>query len=132
MNDLKGIIEDVNKSDLVSKNVLEKIIRLIGQETWQSLNDIHSDIITTSGEVAITLRNLKRLEEENEQLKQSNWELLEKIEKMKNCANCKFGNPGDYDCFENCSSCTIMNCICDKTGKEMDWEEKCDDWELDE
>ena len=70
MNDLKGIIEDVNKSDLVSKNVLEEIIRLIGQETWQSLNDIHSDIITTSGEVAITLRNLERLEEENEQLKQ--------------------------------------------------------------
>lgn len=89
MNDLKGIIEDVNKSDLVSKNVLEEIIRLIGQETWQSLNDIHSDIITTSGEVAITLRNLERLEEENKQLKQSNWELLEKIEEMKGCFNCK-------------------------------------------
>jgi hypothetical protein len=28
------------------------------------------------------------LEKENEQLKQSNWELLEKIEKMKNCSNC--------------------------------------------
>lgn len=56
--------------------------------------------------------------------------LKQQIEKMKCCANCKYGNSGDYDSFENCRFCTVMYCICDKTKKEMDWEEKCDKWEL--
>ena len=69
------------------------------------------------------LEEIKILEDEKEQLKTQ-------IEKMKNCANCKYGNQGNYNCFENCSCCSIMYCICDKTREEMDWEEKCDNWEL--
>lgn len=57
-------------------------------------------------------------------------ELENQIEKMKNCANCKFGYLGEADMFENCSNCTMMYCICQKTKKEMDWDEKCDSWEL--
>lgn len=65
----------------------------------------------------------KAMQEENEQLKQQ-------VEKMKCCANCKHGEEGDYDCFENCDSCTIMYCICQKHKRRMDWTDKCDDWEL--
>lgn len=41
--------------------------------------------------------------EENEQLKQSNWELLIKIEKMKNCGNCNGIRDGIRD--EKCKQC---------------------------
>ena len=64
-----------------------------------------------------------KYKEENEQLKTQ-------IEKMKNCANCKFGYLGEADMFENCRNCTMMYCICQKTKKEMNWDEKCDSWEL--
>jgi hypothetical protein len=60
----------------------------------------------------------------------SNEKLKAQIEKMKNCANCKFGYLGEADMFENCRNCTMMYCICQKTKKEMDWDEKCDSWEL--
>lgn len=79
MNDFKNIIEDVNKSDIISDKVIEKIIEKIGQKEWQELHDKYSDIMTTTGEVAIALRILKR---ENEQLKVQN-------EKMKNWCNCQ-------------------------------------------
>lgn len=57
-------------------------------------------------------------------------QLTQHIEKMKCCANCKYGEQGEYDFFENCRSCTAMYCICQKTKKEMDWTDKCDEWEL--
>ena len=55
MNDIKSIIEDCHKSDLVSKKVIRKIIEIIGQERWQELLDEESDICTTMGELIITL-----------------------------------------------------------------------------
>ena len=69
MNDLKGIIEDCNKSDLVSDKVIKKIIEIIGQEKWQDINDEKSDICTTTGELIITLKGIVELEKENAELK---------------------------------------------------------------
>ena len=56
MNDIKSIIEDCHKSDLVSKKVVRKVVEIIGQERWQELNDEENDICTTMGELIITLR----------------------------------------------------------------------------
>ena len=61
MNDLKGIIEDCNKSDLVSDKVIKKIIEIIGQEEWQIIHDENSDICTTMGELIITLKEVAEL-----------------------------------------------------------------------
>ena len=74
MNDLKGIIEDCNKSDLVSDKIIKKIIEIIGQEEWQILHDENIDICTTMGELIITLKGVAGLEAE--------------IKKMKCCQNC--------------------------------------------
>lgn len=74
MNTLEGIIEDVEKSDLVSKKVIDKVIELIGQEKWQELNDKEGNTITTTGELLITLKEIPYLEKQ--------------IEKMKCCGNC--------------------------------------------
>lgn len=63
MNDLKGIIEDVGKSDLVSDKVVEQIINIIGQDKWNELNNSCSDICTTPGELLITLGRLQDIEE---------------------------------------------------------------------
>lgn len=102
MNDLKSIIEDVNKSDIISKKVIEKVIEKIGWEEWQDLYEEYTDIRTTTGEVVITLRNSESLEQENEQLKQQ-------IEKMINCWNCAHYKVGDTTCFKgkphNSSGC---------------------------
>lgn len=65
MNDLKGIIEDCNKSDLVSDKVIKKIIEIIGQEKWNDIYDEESDICTTMGELIITLKGIADLESEN-------------------------------------------------------------------
>ena len=64
MNDLKGIIEDCNKSDLVSKKVIEKVIKIIGQKRWNRIYDEESDICTTMGELIITLKGIPDLEKE--------------------------------------------------------------------
>lgn len=64
MNDLEGIIEDCNKSDLVSKKVIEKIIKIIGQKRWNRIHDEESDICTTMGELIITLKGIPDLEKE--------------------------------------------------------------------
>ncbi len=69
MNDLKGIIEDCNKSDLVSDRVIKKVIEIIGQEEWQILHDENNDVCTTMGELIITLKRIADLEEENVKLK---------------------------------------------------------------
>ena len=69
MNDLKGIIEDCNKSDLVSDKIIKKIIEIIGQEEWQDLHDENNDICTTMGELIITLKGIADLEKENAELK---------------------------------------------------------------
>ena len=69
MNDLKGIIEDCNKSDLVSDKIIKKIIEIIGQEEWQDLHDENNDICTTMGELIITLKGIADLEKENTELK---------------------------------------------------------------
>ena len=71
MNDLKGIIEDVEKSDLVSDKVIKKVIEIIGQEKWQDINDEKSDICTTTGELIITLKCIPELEKENAELKET-------------------------------------------------------------
>ena len=68
MNDFKGIIEDVEKSSLVSDKVIEKVIEIIGQEKWQDINDEKSDICTTEGELIITLKGIPELEKENAEL----------------------------------------------------------------
>ncbi len=72
MNDLKGIIEDCNKSDLVSDKIIKKIIEIIGQEEWQDLHDENNDICTTMGELIITLNGVADLEKENALLKGRN------------------------------------------------------------
>ena len=69
MNDLKGIIEDCNKSDLISDKVIKKIIEIIGQEEWQELHDENNDVCTTMGELIITLKGITELENENAELK---------------------------------------------------------------
>ena len=69
MNDLKGIIEDCNKGDLVSNKIIKKIIKIIGQEEWQILHDENNDICTTMGELIITLKGIVDLEKENAELK---------------------------------------------------------------
>jgi len=69
MNDLKGIIEDCNKSDLVSDKVIKKVIEIIGQEEWQILHDENNDICTTMGELIITLKGIADLEKENAELR---------------------------------------------------------------
>ena len=71
MNDLKGIIEDCNKSDLVSEKVIKKVIEIIGQEEWNDLHNEHSDICTTMGELIITLKGIPDLEKENEELRRN-------------------------------------------------------------
>lgn len=70
MNDLKGIIKDCNKSDLVSDKIIKKIIEIIGQEEWQDLHDENNDICTTMGELIITLNGVADLEKENAELKE--------------------------------------------------------------
>ena len=66
MNDIKGIIEDVEKSSLVSNKVIKKVIEIIGQEKWQDIHDEESDICTTAGELSITLRDIVYIEKEPE------------------------------------------------------------------
>ena len=88
MNDIKGIIEDVEKSSLVSNKVIEKVIDIIGQEKWQDIDDKESDICTTAGELSITLRGIADLEKENAELKTDNdarkfaMAMSEKVEKQ--------------------------------------------------
>lgn len=93
MNSLKGIRDDIEKSTLISKKVLGKIVELIGETTYQLLEDEYSDIITTTGEVAICLDSLENLEKENEQLKQ----VIAKVKTcpMLICHNCQ------QDCIVN-------------------------------
>ena len=68
MNDIKGIIEDVEKSSLVSDKVIKKVIKIIGQEEWNNIHDEESDICTTTGELIITLKGIAELERENAEL----------------------------------------------------------------
>ena len=69
MNDIKGIIEDVKKSNLVSNKVIKKVIEIIGQEKWHDIHDEESDICTTTGELIIILKGIAEFEKENEELK---------------------------------------------------------------
>ena len=78
MNDIKGIIEDVKKSSLVSNKVIKKVAEIIGQEKWTDIYDEEDDICTTTGELIITLKGIAELESQ--------------IEKMKMCFNCKYQN----------------------------------------
>lgn len=91
MNSLKGIRDDLEKSTLISEKVLGKIVELIGENTYRLLEDEHSDIITTTGELAICLRSLEILEKENEQLKA-------KLRAIKTCH------------FNGCIGCANKNC----------------------
>lgn len=69
MNDIKGIIEDVKKSNLVSNKVIKKVVDIIGQEKWNDIYDEENDICTTTGELIITLKGIAEFEKENEELK---------------------------------------------------------------
>ena len=104
MNDIKGIIEDVEKSSLVSDKVIKKVIKIIGQEEWNNIHDEESDICTTTGEFIITLKGIAELEKENA-------ELQEKISVLLSCKNCP-ENKGGWGCekeYENkCLTQKIM------------------------
>ena len=102
MNDIKGIIEDVKKSNLVSNKVIKKVVEIIGQEKWNDIYDEENDICTTTGELIIALKGIAELEAENESIKNSDTlckligeqkrkiiKLEAQIEKMKCCGNCK-------------------------------------------
>lgn len=82
MNDIKGIIEDVEKGELVSKKVIDKVRELIGQEEWNDLFDEENDVITTTGELIITLKSLSDEKESRtmEQLTYKN----DKIKELQN------------------------------------------------
>ena len=69
MNDIKGIIEDVEKSSLVSNKVIDKVVDIIGQEKWNDIYDEKDDICTTTGELIIILKGIAEFEKENEELK---------------------------------------------------------------
>ena len=73
MNDIKGIIEDVEKSSLVSDKVIKKVIEIIGQEKWNDIHDEESDICTTTGELIITLKGIADLEKELKEYKNGNF-----------------------------------------------------------
>lgn len=75
MNDIKGIIEDVEKSNLVSNKIIDKVRELIGQEKWNELYDECDDIMTTTGELLIVLESFKPVEEDYGKLIRQN-ELL--------------------------------------------------------
>ena len=83
MNDLKGIIEDCNKSDLVSNKVINKVREIIGQEEWNDLYDENSDICTTMGELIITLKGIPDLEKENTKLKEIHKDVCEALTEAK-------------------------------------------------
>jgi hypothetical protein len=95
------------------------------------------EIVVFKDKSWVRLTEYQKLKAQIEEMEKEKCELLgiiqkkdNFIDKMKCCSNCKHGNEGEYDCFENCSSCTVMYCICPKTKEEMDWTDKCDNWEL--
>lgn len=47
MNTLEGIIKDVEKCNLVSNKIINKVRELIGQEKWNELYDECDDTITS-------------------------------------------------------------------------------------
>ena len=102
MNDIKGIIEDVEKSNLVSDKVIKKVIKIIGQEEWNNIHDEESDICTTTGELIITLKDIAELEKEKCELLGLIQAKDKLIEKMKRCKNCEFSIP---ICDTHCQDC---------------------------
>ena len=102
MNDIKGIIEDVEKSNLVSDKVIKKVIKIIGQEEWNNIHDEESDICTTTGELIITLKGIAELEKEKCELLGLIQAKDKLIEKMKRCKNCEFSIP---ICDTHCQDC---------------------------
>ena len=102
MNDIKGIIEDVEKSNLVSDKVIKKVIKIIGQEEWNNIHDEESDICTTTGELIITLKGIAELEKEKCELLGLIQAKDKLIEKMKCCKNCEFSIP---ICDTHCQDC---------------------------
>lgn len=126
MNDLKGIIEDCNKSDLVSDKLIKKIIEIIGQEEWQDLYDENNNICTTMGELIITLKGIPDLEwqlqevvKDNDNFQAENKKLEQQIEKMKCCENCKH-KKGEVDRCELLMY-SMNDCLCKNKDK---WELK--------
>ena len=118
MNDIKGIIEDVEKSSLVSNKVIKKVIKIIGQEEWNNIYDEESDICTTTGELIITLKGIAELEKENAKLK-------EKISVLLSCKNCS-ENKGGWGCekeYEN--KCLTQKIVYIKELKEENAELDC-------
>ena len=102
MNDIRGIIEDVEKSNLVSDKVIKKVIKIIGQEEWNNIHDEESDICTTTGELIITLKGIAELEKEKCELLGLIQAKDKLIEKMKRCKNCEFSIP---ICDTHCQDC---------------------------
>ena len=102
MNDIKGIIEDVEKSNLVSNKVIKKVIKIIGQKEWNNIHNEESDICTTTGELIITLKGIAELEKEKCELLGLIQAKDKLIEKMKRCKNCEFSIP---ICDTHCQDC---------------------------
>ena len=102
MNDIRGIIEDVEKSNLVSDKVIKKVIKIIGQEEWNNIHDEESDICTTTGELIITLKGIAELEKEKCELLGLIQAKDKLIEKMKCCKNCEFSIS---ICDTHCQDC---------------------------
>lgn len=57
-------------------------------------------------------------------------QLKTQIEKMKNCANCKHSTKGERDVYGECYCCDVDMCKCKISGDLIDWNYKCDKWEL--
>ena len=102
MNDIKGIIEDVEKSNLVSDKVIKKVIKIIGQEEFNNIYVEESDICTTTGELIITLKGIAELEKQKCELLGLIQAKDKLIEKMKRCKNCEFSIP---ICDTHCQDC---------------------------
>lgn len=79
MNTLEGIIKDVEKCNLVSNKIIDKVRELIGQEKWNELYDEYDDTMTTTGELLITLKSLKPIEEDKSKVEKKASEYAAKI-----------------------------------------------------
>ena len=90
MNTLAGIIEDINKSELVSDSVIKEVIKLIGQDKWNELQNTVSDICTTPGELLITLKEAQQIEENALE----GWYIAyrDKNDKLRYYSGCKMGS----------------------------------------
>lgn len=95
MKDLKPFVVDTRLEEYMESSKWEGKIFMQDEKTC--FKDGFEDGFN------MAYKELELFKKENEQLKQSNWELLKKIEKMKNCGNCNGIRKGIRD--ERCKYC---------------------------